>query len=283
MKSLGYTTCLFLLTYFSQASPVLLKALDGRGITATVTGLENGEVLITKQDGGNYKLPLTKLDKASKNVVSAEIAKIASNHKIRAAQRELHRNTTEAPAKEYTKAEIDGAYYSSRNFIKTALKAPATAEFSNPITDKETTGSTVTHEGRIQSKGFVDAQNSFGALLRQSWMVVVQPEGEQWRIVYAVLGKNILMDTRKDYKTENIRNAESFIGMTKKDMIAELGEPTETKTESNMGYGRFCIYSYSKENDKETFFTIWDSDGKISSGCYQGTYFNKSMGPIRED
>lgn len=276
MKAFGYTTtCLFVLTYFSHASPVLLKASDGRAITATVTGLENGEVLITKQDGSNYKLPLAKLDNASKDTVAAEIAKIATNHKIRAAQRELHRNTAEEPAKEYTKSEIDGAYYSSRNFIKKALKAPATAEFSNPITDKETTSSTVTHEGRIQSKGFVDAQNSFGALLRQSWMVVVQPEGEQWRIVYALLGKDILIDTRKDYKTDNIRNAESFIGMTKKDMIDELGEPTETKSEKNTEDGNFSIYTYSKENDKENFFIIWNSDGKISSGCYQGTYFNK--------
>jgi hypothetical protein len=275
MKSLGYTSCLFVLTYFSHASPVLLKASDGRTITATVTGLENGEVLITKQDGSNYKLPLAKLDNASKDTVAAEIAKISSKTEDEGFQTGHNVKATKSSTKEYTKAEIDSAYYSSRNFIKKALKAPATAEFSNPIMDKETTGSTVTHEGRIQSKGFVDAQNAFGALIRQSWMVVVQPEGEQWRIVYAVLGEDILMDTRKDYKNENIRNAESFIGMTKKDMIAELGEPTETKSGTNTEDGNFSIYTYSKEKNKETLFIIWDSDGKISSGSYQGTYFNK--------
>lgn len=108
-----------------------------------------------------------------------------------------------------------------------------------------------------------------------SWIVVVQSEGKQWRVVYARLGDDILKETRKDNKTVKIRNAEFFIGMTKKNMVAELGEPIETTTGNNSDDGAFTIYTYSKEKKKETLFTIWDSDGTISSGSYQGTYFSK--------
>lgn len=78
MKALVHSACLIFLTYFSYAEPVVLKAADGRTITATVTGVQNGEVLITKQDGQTYRFPLAGLDDASKATVIAENAKIAA-------------------------------------------------------------------------------------------------------------------------------------------------------------------------------------------------------------
>lgn len=277
MKAIRYTFFLVCMTDFLQADPVSLKAKDGRSITATVTGVENGEILITKQDGKVYRLPLNLLDEASKKTVEAEIAKTAEKPESGAIQnqQEQLKNARKSPVQEYTVADMENAYYTSREFIKKALKAPSTAKFSNPISDNETTGSAVTNEGRIKSKGVVEAQNSFGSPLRKSWTVIVQSEGKQWRIVYAVLGEDTLMDTRKDHKTGKTLNAESFIGMTKKTMIAELGEPSETTTGINPEDGAFTLYTYSKEKNKEILFTIWDSDGTISSGSYEGTYFSK--------
>jgi hypothetical protein len=208
------------------------------------------------------------LDAASKGTVAAEIAKITEHY-------EQLKKTLDAPDPEYTKSDIDNAYYTSRNAIKNALKSPSTAKFSNPVLDRETTGSVVTNEGRIQSTGFVDAQNSFGAALRENWMVVVQPEGKQWRVVYARLGDKVLIDTRKNHKTEKTLKAESLLGMTKAGMIAVLGQPTDTTRGSNKDDGDFSIYSYSNDKGKETTLTIWDSDGKISNGSYRGTYFSK--------
>lgn len=59
-------------------TPIPLKSTDGRSLTATVTGMENGEVIITKQDGKVYRLPLSTLDEASKITVAAEMAKTAA-------------------------------------------------------------------------------------------------------------------------------------------------------------------------------------------------------------
>jgi hypothetical protein len=265
IPSIGF---LIILTYFCQASPVTLKAIDGRSLTATVIGIEGEEVLISRPDGREFRVPLTTLDTTSKALVAAEYAKITEQY-------EQQKRALEKPDPEYTKADMDNAYYASRNLIKNALKSPSTAKFSNPILDKENTGSTVTNEGRIQSIGFVDAQNSFGATLRDHWKVIVQREGEQWRAVYAILGDEVLIDTRKNHKTEKMHKAESFLGMTKVGMIAVLGQPSKTTKGNNEEDGPYSIYSYSDEKGNETLFTIWDSDGKISSGSYRGTYFQK--------
>jgi len=178
------------LAYNCYASPVSLKAVDGRSITAIVNGMEGEIVLITKLNGESHRVPLEKLDAASKETVTAEITKITQHY-------EQLKKRLELPDPEYAKKDIDNAYRTSCDFIKLALKSPSTAKFSNRFMDKETTGSVVTNEGRIESTGFVDAQNSFGAAIREKWKVVVQPKGEQWRIVHALLGTEVLMDTRK--------------------------------------------------------------------------------------
>ena len=268
MKALLNISSLLFLAYNCYASPVSLKAVDGRSITATVNGMEGEIVLITKLNGESHRVPLEKLDVASKETVTAEITKITQHY-------EQLKKRLELPDPEYAKKDIDNAYHTSCDFIKLALKSPSTAKFSNRFMDKETTGSVVTNEGRIESTGFVDAQNSFGAAIREKWKVVVQPQGEQWRIVHALLGTEILMDTRKIYKTQKILKAESFLGMTKAAMIAVLGQPTETTRESNAEDGDFTIYSYSDDRGLLQTMTIWDSDGEIASGYYRGIYFSK--------
>lgn len=181
----------------------------------------------------------------------------------------------QAQQRTFTNDEIDSAYYSAKNSIKSVLKAPSTAKFSNRHIDPGT-GATPDDAGRIVCKGFVEAQNSFGVPLRQSWVVWLQPEGsDQWRIVYAVLDGNVLRDDRKSHKTEQTLSAEQFLGMTREEMLRVLGKPISVKEGNNLDDGTFKIYSFSNEKGKETFFTIWDSDGKITSGMYQGTWFSE--------
>ena len=66
-----------------------------------------------------------------------------------------------------------------------------------------------------------------------------------------------------------------LIGMTRERMLALMGQPVELITGSHATAGAFKIYSYSKEKGKETYFTIWDDDGLIDNGMYQGLYFFK--------
>jgi hypothetical protein len=276
MKVLAHIGSLLFCTLLSPAEPVTLKSNDGSAISATVIGFDGKEITIVKQNGLNTRIPIERLDDASKKIVADEIKKlIAIDERTPAWRSGSNEQKEHTAAPQYSKADISNAYYTSRAFIKKALKAPETAKFSNPLLNQDTTASVVTHEGRIRSTGVVEAQNSFGVPLEQSWQVVVQSEGNQWRVVYAVLGENTLIDTRKEHKTQNTMTAESFMGMTKQQMINKLGEPSETLYSSNAEDGKFSIYTYSKEKGKETLFTIWDSDEKITSGCYQGTYFSK--------
>ena len=227
------------------------------------------------------------------------------------AKKKTERETALASISKITNKEMQDAYYSARNAIKNTLKAPSTAKFSNPITDKETTGYFIENSGRIQCKGIVEASNSFGVPLRQSWSAIVQQESsQQWRIVYATLGDDILKDTRKENPTPHEQALSSFLGMTIEELKNEFGEPLEILETSNAGRnelffkansaklheninsatgfadtlskieeikalaadGKFKTYLFSKERGKETSFTIWDSDGKVSSGMYQGAY-----------
>ena len=61
-----------------------------------------------------------------------------------------------------------------RDFVKARLKAPATAKFSGE--DYDASGDTYTVTGAV------DAQNSFGALLRSNYTCVVRLDGEKWRL-----------------------------------------------------------------------------------------------------
>lgn len=60
------------------------------------------------------------------------------------------------------------------DFIARRLKAPATAEY-----DLTTTGGPTTYT----VSGTVDAENSFGAMLRSEVTCVVADEGDRWRLV----------------------------------------------------------------------------------------------------
>jgi hypothetical protein len=180
----------------------------------------------------------------------------------------------QAPQWVFTKDELNNAYYSARNSIKSVLKAPSTAEFSSPLLDPEGTGAKADTAGRIVCKGTVDAQNSFGVPLRQKWVVWVQPKGsDQWGVVYAVLNEKVLLDDREQYKPDRTACAEQFIGMSRDAMLRLIGEPVEVAEESDLEIKSSKRYYFSKEKDKETFFTVLDFDGKISSGMYQGIWF----------
>jgi hypothetical protein len=65
----------------------------------------------------------------------------------------------------------------AREFVKDLLKAPGTAEFG---------GESVKDlgNGEFEITGWVDSQNSFGALLRADFKVKIRHvEGNKWKLV----------------------------------------------------------------------------------------------------
>jgi len=65
-------------------------------------------------------------------------------------------------------------------WVKKQLKAPGTAKFSDHATSGGPISWTVT--------GSVDAENSFGALLRSSWTCDIRLDGDTWRGSARILG-----------------------------------------------------------------------------------------------
>lgn len=72
--------------------------------------------------------------------------------------------------------EVD-AYSAQRqcqDWVEEQLRAPATAEFSNQDV-------TVTGTNAWEVTGDVDAENGFGALVRNEWTCTIRLDGDTWR------------------------------------------------------------------------------------------------------
>lgn len=59
--------------------------------------------------------------------------------------------------------------------VKGMLKAPSTAKFSDPIVTKTA--------NVFEVSGYVDSQNSFGAMLRTTFTVVFSKSKDEWSVV----------------------------------------------------------------------------------------------------
>jgi hypothetical protein len=86
----------------------------------------------------------------------------------------------EAKSKEEKSCNSDdiGAFVMAKGFVKKVLKSPSTAEFPWGTTD-----STIRNIGNCtyDVRSYVDAQNSFGAKIRNNYHVVVKYEGnDKW-------------------------------------------------------------------------------------------------------
>lgn len=82
--------------------------------------------------------------------------------------------------KRYNKSE---SYFICQDFVKDRLKSPSTAEF--PSSRNVNIFETGTNKYMI--KGYVDAQNSFGAQLRTQYECEVQLDGETWKLQHIQL------------------------------------------------------------------------------------------------
>lgn len=71
-----------------------------------------------------------------------------------------------------------GAITACEGYVADRLKAPASAKFSGWL-DSSTA---VLHDGALAVRGYVDAQNGYGALIRTDWVCTVRPSGSAYSL-----------------------------------------------------------------------------------------------------
>lgn len=88
-------------------------------------------------------------------------------------------------------------FYMAEDWIKDHLKSPSTAKFSNLHWDKDT-GCKWIKKNRFSAMGFVDAQNSFGAMMREKWFAVIEVTPTNYFFPYWELGDQNFGQMPKD-------------------------------------------------------------------------------------
>jgi len=93
-----------------------------------------------------------------------------------------------AEQKERTEeADKIAAYEEAKSECLRNLKAPSTADFST-YNWSPNTGAKKLTDNTWLSAGYVDAQNSFGAKIRENWTAVVRRDGDRWTVLYLKIG-----------------------------------------------------------------------------------------------
>ena len=97
---------------------------------------------------------------------------------------------SEHATKEYRVDENISAFVMSQEFVKRVLKAPSTASFPH-IYDE---GVTVEDRyGVYVVSAFVDSQNSFSAMIRNSCTCQLKKNGDKWELVGLIIdGKSFM-------------------------------------------------------------------------------------------
>nr|DAG43298.1 MAG TPA: zinc-ribbon domain protein [Caudoviricetes sp.] len=83
-----------------------------------------------------------------------------------------------------------GVYVLAKNCVKNHLKAPSTAKFSEMWECAFQKG-----EGDIyMMTGYVDSQNSYGAMLQEQWSIMAEVSGDKVSLVMLTIGDQVYFD-----------------------------------------------------------------------------------------
>jgi hypothetical protein len=96
------------------------------------------------------------------------------------------RNSQSDDSELTTTAKLQMIKAAQRGVLR-VLKSPATAEFPSPTFHMHAYSIQYVSPGTHRVTGYVDAQNSFGAVLRTKWEVICKGEGMSWDAVSAGL------------------------------------------------------------------------------------------------
>ncbi|QQG38052.1 MAG: hypothetical protein HYS26_00650 [Candidatus Kaiserbacteria bacterium] len=93
--------------------------------------------------------------------------------------------------KPYVPDEIE-LHVQAQQFVLRGLKAPSTAEFPIMPVHAGTDGN-----GSYQVISYVDSQNSFGAMIRSDWSVLMRLENESWILQKMIIGGKVVFDSNQ--------------------------------------------------------------------------------------
>ena len=94
-------------------------------------------------------------------------------------------------------------YIQAQEFVKQGLKSPATAKFPSLAIQVDDLG-----DKRYKVLSYVDSQNSYGALLRNDWTVIMKLSENEWILERMVIGGEVIYDpieTRIETERQNKR------------------------------------------------------------------------------
>ncbi len=94
-----------------------------------------------------------------------------------------------APASKPYAPDGIGLHIQAQQFVLQGLKAPSTAKFPALPYDTSTDG-----KGLYKVDSFVDSENSFGAMIRSDWTVLMRLSGETWTLERMVIGGKAVYD-----------------------------------------------------------------------------------------
>ncbi len=251
---------------------VRVKSVHGKQVKVA-HGVGEGVVDIAKTDFMERSAVAAK-QAAEEARILAE--REAEQKKIEAERRKAARNAARNSPRgkiEFEQSQMINAWSKGKSSIQAALKTPKTADFSMLHWDSNT-GAKPDGFGRVICWGFVDAQNSFGAQLRNDWRAWVQPDGDRWRLVRAMLNGDVIFDERSVHKPFPLARAEAFLGMNAEEMLSEFGQPLKISNGNNASDGPFKIYVFDETKGRETMFTIWEREGVVRGGMYEGVLFD---------
>lgn len=94
-------------------------------------------------------------------------------------------------SKKYDDDEIKATVYVlAKKCVKSHLKAPSTAEFSEMWECAFTKG----EDNVYMMTGYVDSQNSYGAMLQEQWSIMAQVSGDKASLVMLTIGDQVYFD-----------------------------------------------------------------------------------------
>ena len=83
-----------------------------------------------------------------------------------------------------------GVYVLAKKCVKNHLKAPSTAEF----TEMWNCGFSKGDDNIYMMTGYVDSENSFGAMLREQWSIMAEVNGDNVSLVMVTIGDQMYFD-----------------------------------------------------------------------------------------
>jgi len=178
------------LKFLKRLAFTFVALLVGFIVLCFIVGVTKSDRAALTQGQPNAQTPEQRKRAKQRAVKMAEIE--AATQRAEVAARKADAEEELAARKvEVTKAKQQDEYLLfvrySQKFVKERLKAPSTAKFPGEILELYEYKLQKLPDGSRRLFSWVDAQNSFGAMIRSKWMVEFRPVTNGWEAVDVII------------------------------------------------------------------------------------------------